>query len=42
MSNASPLTLFLIRYPVIIFSLFMLIAGLLGPFLAGFPLAILN
>ena len=30
MSNASPLTLFLIRYPVIIFSLFMLIAGLLG------------
>ena len=30
MSNASPLTLFLIRYPVIIFSLIMLIAGLLG------------
>ena len=30
MSNASPLTLFLIRYPVIIFSLIMLVAGLLG------------
>ena len=30
MSNASPLTLFLIRFPVIIFSLIMLIAGLLG------------
>jgi len=30
MSNASPLTLFLIRYPVIIFSLIMLIAGGLG------------
>ena len=30
MSNASPLTLFLIRYPVAIFSLIMLIAGLLG------------
>jgi MoaA/NifB/PqqE/SkfB family radical SAM enzyme len=30
MSNASPLTLFLIRYPVIIFSLIMLLAGLLG------------
>jgi hypothetical protein len=30
MSNASPLTLFLIRLPVIIFSLIMLIAGLLG------------
>jgi len=30
MSNASPVTLFLIRYSVIIFSLIMLIAGLLG------------
>ena len=30
MSNASPLTLFLLRYPVIIFSLLMLIAGVLG------------
>jgi len=30
MSNASPLTLFLLRYPVIIFSLIMLIAGVLG------------
>jgi hypothetical protein len=30
MSNASPLTLFLLRYPVIIFSLLMLIAGLAG------------
>ena len=30
MSNASPLTLFLIRYPVIIFSIIMLVAGLLG------------
>ena len=30
MSNASPLTLFLLRYPVIIFSILMLIAGLLG------------
>ena len=30
MSNASPLTLFLIRYPVIIFSIIMLVAGLVG------------
>jgi hypothetical protein len=30
MSNASPLALFLMRYPVIIFSLIMLVAGLLG------------
>ena len=30
MSNASPLTLFLLRYPVIIFSLLMLFAGIVG------------
>ncbi len=39
MSNASPQSLFLMHYPVIIFSLLMLIAGLLGLFFGRLSIA---